>query len=53
MAYSRLITPRNVSLFSLVALSGGYFMVKGRTLAEKQRAVGDYSVTVDRSGGGI
>ncbi|KAH7089233.1 hypothetical protein FB567DRAFT_328542 [Paraphoma chrysanthemicola] len=52
MAYSRLLSPRNVTLFSLLSLGGGYFMIKSRTLAEKQRnrAAGDYSVTVDRSG---
>ncbi|KAH7061971.1 hypothetical protein BKA63DRAFT_527175 [Paraphoma chrysanthemicola] len=55
MAYSRLLSPRNVTLFSLLSLGGGYFMIKSRTLAEKQRnrAAGDYSVTVDRSGGGV
>ncbi|KAF2690467.1 hypothetical protein K458DRAFT_413251 [Lentithecium fluviatile CBS 122367] len=55
MAYSRLFTPRNLALFSVFSLGGGYMMVKSRALAEKQRqrAVGDYSVSVDRSGGGI
>jgi hypothetical protein len=47
-----LCSPRNITLFSLLSLGGGYFMIKSRTLAEKQRvrAAGDYSVTVDRSG---
>ncbi|KAF2789558.1 hypothetical protein K505DRAFT_328144 [Melanomma pulvis-pyrius CBS 109.77] len=55
MAYSRLFTPRNLTFLSILSLSGGYIMVKSRTLAAKQkeRAVGDYSVSVDRSGGGI
>ncbi|KAF1944403.1 hypothetical protein EJ02DRAFT_420475 [Clathrospora elynae] len=55
MPYSRLLTSRNFAIFSLFSLGGGYFMVKSRTLAEKKRAreAGDYSVTVDRSGGGI
>ncbi|KAF1948887.1 hypothetical protein CC80DRAFT_223631 [Byssothecium circinans] len=52
MAYSRLFTPRNLALFSLLSLGGGYGIVKTRTLAEKrrERASGDYSVSVDRSG---
>lgn len=43
---------RNISLFSLATLGGGYFMMKARSgsLAEQKRANGDYSVTVDRSG---
>lgn len=41
---------RNFTLFSLAALGSSYFMIKSKTLAEKQRVVGDYSVTVDRSG---
>jgi hypothetical protein len=43
---------RNVALLSIFSLSGGYMMVKSRALAERQRqrAQGDYSVTVDRSG---
>ncbi|KAH4046283.1 hypothetical protein HBI56_172710 [Parastagonospora nodorum] len=55
MAYSRLLTPRNIGLLSIFSLGGGYFMVKSRSLAERQRvrAEGDYSVAVHRSGGGI
>ncbi|KAF2241073.1 hypothetical protein BU26DRAFT_525600 [Trematosphaeria pertusa] len=55
MAYSRLFTPRNFAIFSFLSLGGGYMMLKSRALAAKQRerAVGDYSVSVDRSGGGI
>ncbi|KAF1919557.1 hypothetical protein BDU57DRAFT_144313 [Ampelomyces quisqualis] len=45
-----LYRPRNVSLISLFSLGGGYLMLKSRTFAEKQKAAGDYSVPVDRSG---
>ncbi|KAF2871727.1 hypothetical protein BDV95DRAFT_493928 [Massariosphaeria phaeospora] len=43
---------RNIALFSVVSLGGGYMMLKSKTLAEKQRerATGDFSVSVDRSG---
>ena len=43
---------RNVAIFSLMSLGGSYLIMKSRTLAEKkrERAVGDYSVSVDRSG---
>ena len=36
----------------MFSLGGGYLMVKSRALAERQRqrALGDYSVSVDRSG---
>jgi hypothetical protein len=37
-------------MFSVAALGSGYFMVKSRTLADKARTQGDYTVTVDRSG---
>ncbi|KAL5385708.1 hypothetical protein DPSP01_004493 [Paraphaeosphaeria sporulosa] len=53
MAYSRLFTPRNLAFFSMFSLGGGYLTMKSRALAVKQRERGDYSVTVDRSGGGI
>ncbi|KAF2451719.1 hypothetical protein P171DRAFT_478747 [Karstenula rhodostoma CBS 690.94] len=53
MAYSRLFTPRNLALVSIFSLGGGYLALKSRALAIKQRESGDYSVTVDRSGGGI
>ncbi|KAF2467660.1 uncharacterized protein BDR25DRAFT_305427 [Lindgomyces ingoldianus] len=55
MAYSRLFTTRSLTLFSVLSLGGGYIMLKSRVLASKQkeRAAGDYSVSVDRSGGGI
>ncbi|KAF1830983.1 hypothetical protein BDW02DRAFT_601182 [Decorospora gaudefroyi] len=55
MAYSRILNPRNLALFSIASLGSGYFMVKSRALSDKQRtrAEGDYTVTVDRSGGGI
>jgi hypothetical protein len=43
-------SPRNIGLLSFLSFGGGYSVVKSRTLAEKQRAIGDYSVTVDRSG---
>jgi hypothetical protein len=43
-------SPRNFALLSFFSLGGGYLMLKSRTLAVKQRAAGDYSVTVDRSG---
>jgi hypothetical protein len=35
-----------------MSLGGGFLMIKSRSLAEQQRerAAGDYSVTVDRSG---
>ncbi|OCK93037.1 uncharacterized protein K441DRAFT_567913 [Cenococcum geophilum 1.58] len=43
---------RNIAILSLMSLGGSYFIMKSRTLAEKkrERAVGDYSVSVDRSG---
>lgn len=43
---------RNMALFSMAALGSGYFTIKSKTLAEKQkvRPAGDYAVTVDRSG---
>ncbi|KAH7394927.1 hypothetical protein DE146DRAFT_616169, partial [Phaeosphaeria sp. MPI-PUGE-AT-0046c] len=44
------LSSRNITLLSMFSLGGGYLMTKSRTLAEKQRAAGDYSVTVDRSG---
>ncbi|KAH8728619.1 hypothetical protein GQ44DRAFT_701713 [Phaeosphaeriaceae sp. PMI808] len=55
MAYSRLLSPRNFTLFSILSLGGGYFIIRSRNLAGQQRVrpQGDYSVTVDRSGGGI
>ncbi|EDU42173.1 hypothetical protein PtrSN002B_007904 [Pyrenophora tritici-repentis] len=55
MPYSRLLTTRNMTLFSIAALGTGYFTIRSKTLAEKQqvRPAGDYAVTVDRSGGGI
>jgi len=36
----------------MFSLGSGYMMIKARTLAARQkvRAVGDYSVSVDRSG---
>ena len=42
---------RNLAIASAVSLLGGYAMIKTRSLAEKrkQRADGDYSVSVDRS----
>ncbi|KAH7350346.1 hypothetical protein BKA66DRAFT_431208 [Pyrenochaeta sp. MPI-SDFR-AT-0127] len=44
--------PRNFTLISVLTLGSGYFIVKSRILADKQRerAAGDYSVSVDRSG---
>ncbi|KAF1841221.1 uncharacterized protein K460DRAFT_371232 [Cucurbitaria berberidis CBS 394.84] len=55
MAYSKLLTPRNLTLFSLFTLGSGYVAFKSKTLADKrrERAIGDYSVSVDRSGGGV
>ncbi|PSN62319.1 hypothetical protein BS50DRAFT_638855 [Corynespora cassiicola Philippines] len=53
MAYSRFFTTRNLAFFSVLSLGGGYMVIKSRALAVKQRETGDYSVTVDRSGGGI
>ncbi|KAF2659157.1 hypothetical protein K491DRAFT_216418 [Lophiostoma macrostomum CBS 122681] len=52
MAYSRLFAPRNLAFFSVVSLGGTYAILKSRTLAAKQneKAAGDYSVSVDRSG---
>lgn len=43
---------RNITLLSVLTLGSGYFIVKSKTLADKQRerAAGDYSVSVDRSG---
>jgi len=45
-------SPRNMTLFTLASLGSGYFVVKSKTLADRQRARvdGDYTVTVDRSG---
>jgi hypothetical protein len=45
-------SPRSMTLISLASLGSGYFIVKSRALADKQRdrAAGDYTVTVDRSG---
>ncbi|KAF2631160.1 hypothetical protein BU25DRAFT_407698 [Macroventuria anomochaeta] len=55
MPYPRVLTPRTFTLITAMSLGGGYLMIKSKSLAEKQRerAAGDYSVTVDRSGGGI
>jgi hypothetical protein len=41
-----------MSLISLASLGSGYFILKSKALADKQRdrAAGDYTVTVDRSG---
>jgi hypothetical protein len=45
-------SPRNMTLFTLASLGSGYFVIKSKTLADRQRAHGerDYTVTVDRSG---
>jgi hypothetical protein len=45
-------SPRNMTLVSLASLGSGYFILKSKALADKQRdrAAGDYTVTVDRSG---
>ncbi|KAJ4990283.1 hypothetical protein SVAN01_04165 [Stagonosporopsis vannaccii] len=55
MPYSRILTPRTFTLITAMSLGGGYLLIKSRSLAEQQRerVAGDYSVTVDRSGGGI
>jgi hypothetical protein len=37
-------------MFSVAAVGSGYLMIKSRTLADKARTEGDYTVTVDRSG---
>ena len=44
--------PRNLTFLSIISLGSGYMMLKSRTLAvkQKERAIGDYSVSVDRSG---
>ncbi|KAF2703571.1 hypothetical protein K504DRAFT_392080 [Pleomassaria siparia CBS 279.74] len=44
--------PRNLTFFSIFSLGGGYMMMKSRALEtrQKERAAGDYSVSVDRSG---
>jgi hypothetical protein len=41
-----------MALFSLASLGSGYFVIKSKTMADRQRAraEGDYTVTVDRSG---
>ncbi|KAB2101891.1 hypothetical protein AG0111_0g10008 [Alternaria gaisen] len=41
-----------MTLISLASLGSGYFILKSKALADKQRdrAAGDYTVTVDRSG---
>jgi hypothetical protein len=43
---------RTLTLLTAMSLGGGFLMIKSRSLAEQQRerAAGDYSVTVDRSG---
>jgi hypothetical protein len=45
-------SPRTMALFSLASLGSGYFVIKSKTMADRQRAraEGDYTVTVDRSG---
>ncbi|KAJ8109943.1 hypothetical protein OPT61_g7083 [Boeremia exigua] len=50
MPYSRIFTPRTFTLITAMSLGGGYLMIKSKALAEQQRerGVGDYSVTVDR-----
>ncbi|UPX18785.1 uncharacterized protein EKO05_0009077 [Ascochyta rabiei] len=55
MPYSRILTPSTFTLITAMSLGGGYLMTKSRPSAELQRDRndGDYSVTVDRSGGGI
>ncbi|KAF5847480.1 hypothetical protein GGP41_000181 [Bipolaris sorokiniana] len=52
MTYSRLLTPRSMAVLSIISLGGGYFTLKSRTLADKQRvrSNGDFAVSVDRSG---
>ncbi|KAF3052604.1 hypothetical protein E8E11_010247 [Didymella keratinophila] len=49
-----ILTPRNFTLFTAMSL-GGILIVKSRSLAEQRRenVAGDYSVRVERSGGGI
>ena len=43
---------RTFTLLTAMSLGGGFLMIKSRALAEQQRerAAGDYSVAVDRSG---
>ncbi|OSS45019.1 hypothetical protein B5807_09134 [Epicoccum nigrum] len=55
MPYSRILSSRTFTLLTAMSLGGGFLMMKSRALAEQQgeKAAGDYSVTVDRSGGGI
>ncbi|CAI6342118.1 unnamed protein product [Periconia digitata] len=50
MAYSRLFTPRGFAFLSAFSFAGGYMALKSRAMSQRQRDVGDYSVTVDRSG---
>lgn len=46
------IRPRTFTFFTIASLAGTYMILKSRTVATKQqeKAAGDYSVTVDRSG---
>ncbi|PVI03581.1 hypothetical protein DM02DRAFT_612063 [Periconia macrospinosa] len=56
MAYSRIFTPRGFAFISAFSLGGGYLVLKSSRAAvahRQQREAGDYSVEVDRSGGGI
>ncbi|KAF2268836.1 hypothetical protein CC78DRAFT_575821 [Lojkania enalia] len=49
MANPSFLTGRNFFLLSIASLGGTYMILRSRTLTEKQREKGDYSVTVDRS----
>ncbi|KAF2494276.1 hypothetical protein BU16DRAFT_619420 [Lophium mytilinum] len=55
MAPSRFFNGRNLAIFSVFTFGGSYILFKSRALAAKKqnKAIGDYSVSVDRSGGGI
>ncbi|KAH7130387.1 hypothetical protein B0J11DRAFT_523076 [Dendryphion nanum] len=55
MANPRILAGRNLLFVSALSLGGTYMILKSKTLAVKQqdKQNGDYSVTVDRSGGGI
>ncbi|KAF1985040.1 hypothetical protein K402DRAFT_395094 [Aulographum hederae CBS 113979] len=53
--YSPFFNRRNMAFFSIFSLAGGYFVLKSRTIATKNREKrqGDLAVEPARSGGGV
>ncbi|KAF2271349.1 uncharacterized protein EI97DRAFT_437938 [Westerdykella ornata] len=55
MSYTKLFGSRNLAIAAFASLGGSYLLLRSRLVPAKQkeRPAGDFSVSVDRSGGGI